>query len=320
MFDSIDFIIENINIYDLQLDILKPKVYQFTKNTQVNKYTENIIDFEYKTVKFNYYFKACSLLIHTNAHRILNKTSVDLQDKKEYINKLNNILDAVIKNLKKYKVELMRIDYCVDLKLDEKINDYIGILNNNVHTFKYMKMKTIYDTSIHLNTKYGKQNINIYNRYEKTKDINDLGILRLEIQNKKRLVKVELKRYGLTRELDNYWDINSMEDYFFNIVEGYCYTGYHYKRKIANKIIDNSSYTKSMKEKLKQFLLEVENCGLEGVRNKYNHCKISTRIQKLALLNINPIPLPDTSKYEKLEGLTSLSREVARKHYFYKNN
>ena len=83
MFDSIDFIIENINIYDLQLDILKPKVYQFTKNTQVNKYTENIIDFEYKTVKFNYYFKACSLLIHTNAHRILNKTSVDLQDKKQ---------------------------------------------------------------------------------------------------------------------------------------------------------------------------------------------------------------------------------------------
>ena len=312
MFDTIDFGIENINITELQNDII------FNNNTKTIK---DIILFQYQDILFYYHLSSHFLSIHTNAHQILNKFDITLKDKLQYINTLNSILSKVIITLEKHEVKLMRIDYHIDLKLDNKVNDYIKILNNGFDTYQYMKKTKTYYTSISLRTKYGKQNINIYNKYEESKDKNYQGILRIEIQCKKKLVKSELKKYGIIRELDNYWNKNAIEDYFFSIIDGFCYKGDYYKRKIANAIIDNSNNTPSMKDKLKRFLLEVEKKGIEKVKKskKYNPCSINTRIKKLNALNINPIPIPSNFNYDKLENLPTLIRKMAEEIYFVEN-
>lgn len=312
MFDTIDFGIENISIKELQYDIV------FNNNTKTIK---DIILFQYQNILFYYHLSSHFLSIHTNAHQLLNKTIITLKDKLQYINTLNSILSAVIIHLEKHKIKLMRVDYHIDLKLDDKVNDYIQLLNNNVDVYKYMKKRVTYYTSLHLTTKNGKQNINIYNKGEEAKDKAYEGILRVEIQCKKILIKGEFKKYGITRELDNYWNANAMEDYFFSIVDGFCYKGDYYKREIANTIIDNSNNTLSMKNKLKEFLFEVEKKGLEKVKKskKYNSCSINTRIKKLTVLNINPIPIPSNFNYDKLENLPSLARKVAKEKYFVEN-
>ncbi len=309
MFDSIDFGIENINITDFKYNLLL--------NLKVEQKVNNII-FEYETVQFRYYFSSRFLSIHTIAHKVLNKMYITLNDKLQYINKVMNILGQIIVNLKEHELKLMRIDYHIDLKLYDKVNDYIEILNKNVSIYKYMKKKISYNTSIYLSTKSGKQNINIYNKYEEShKEIYN-GILRVEVQCKKRLVKGELKKYGITRELDNYWNENAMENYFFDIINGFCYKGDYYKRKIANKIIDESNYTNYSKTKLKEFLLDLENKGFEGIKKmkKYNHCKINNRIEKLTALNINPITIPVNFNYDKLENLPELIRNTAKENCF----
>lgn len=309
MFDTIDFGIGDININELEHNIV------FNDNTKTFK---DIISFEYKAVQFRYHLSSHFLSIHTNAHKILDKIDIIVNDQNQYINMLYEILNKVIIILKRDKMNLMRVDYHIDVKLDEKINAYIQLLDNSVDTYKYMKKKTNYDTSIYLSTKNGKYNINIYDKYAESKDIKYKGILRVEIQCKKALVKGELKKYGIARELSNYWNINAMENYFFSIVDGFCYTGDYYKRKLANRIIDNSNNTPSMKNKLKEFLLEVERKGLEKVKSskKYNTCSINTRIKKLNELNINPIPIPANFNYDKLENLPTLTRKIAEEKYF----
>lgn len=320
MIDSINFIIKEIDITDLNNDIMRnAKTKTFFNQNESNSYIKNGINFCFKDVCFIYYYNSHTLIIKTNAHKILNKRDVTLNDKNIYEKILESILNEVIIGFQNFQLELNRIDYCVDLKLNENIRNYLYLLNTyNINVFSYMKKYKDYESSIYLATKQGKHNINIYSRYEKTNKSEDLGILRLEVQNKKRLVKSELNKFGVAKELDNYWSINAMQEHYFNIIERYCYMGDYYKREISNTIIDNSEFNNNMKVKLKQFLLDVETHGLEKIRNStnYNTCKINNRIQQLNLLNINPIPLPQNFKDDKLEGLLHLVKKISSEKYF----
>lgn len=319
MIDSINFTIKKINIADLNSNLLNSiKTRTFYNKFEKNGCVKNGISFHYKNIYFTYFYNIYTLNIIANAHKLLEKKDITLADKGKYEEKFFNILNDVIVNSHNFKTELSRIDYCVDLKLDEKLDTYLELLNSNIHVFKYMKKYNDFDTSIYLKTKHGKQNLNIYNRYEKTKDITDTGILRLEVQNKKRLLKSEFNEFGILKELDNYWSIAAMEKYYFSIIDGYCYNGNHYKVKYAHKIIENSNLKENMKRKLKLFLLDIEKYGLEQVKNmaNYNHCKISNYIKRLEMLDINPIPLFKNCKFEQLEGLTAMSRKIANEKYF----
>jgi len=132
------------------------------------------------------------------------------------------------------------------------------------------------------------------------------------------MINSEFKKYGISKDLDNYWTTYAMEDYFFKVIEGYCYYGIHYKRKIANKIIDESDFTVSKKAKLKEFLLDVEKYGLDVLlkNKKYNYCKIKNDISDLQTLNINPIPIANKLEYDELESLLNIARRVTREEYF----
>ena len=320
MIDSINFIIRNINPKDFSEtmnSLVKRKPFYNLKERNI--YLRDGEHFNYKNLNFKYYFHLNILIIETHPYKILNKKTITLRDKQEYVTKLESILSELINNIEEYKLEIHRIDYYVDLKLYGKKDKYVLLLNKyNKDIFQYMKKSNEYTSSSYLKTKQGKRNINIYSRYDKTKNIEDIGILRLEVQNMKRMINGEFKKYGISKDLDNYWTTYAMEDYFFKVIEGYCYSGIHYKRKIANKIIAKSDYKNSMKTKLKQFLLDVETLGLHAMSKskEYNTCKINNRIKYLEEIGINPIPLPKDFEYDKLDNLSTIARDVANEKYF----
>lgn len=192
-----------------------------------------------------------------------------------------------------------------------------------------MKQKRTYSTSIYIKTEKGKTNLNIYIREPKTKSEVDSGILRIEIQGKKELIKSEYDRYGIPKELEEYWTKSSMEDYFFTLLRGYLYEGDYQTIERARRIIDNSNYKSNMKHKLKKFVKHIGSCYLSNLMDPkfckemklhYSYGTINNYIEKLNAININPIPIQQlqgaTTDKETLLNLLKLARTVAEEKYY----
>ena len=312
---------------------------------------KNGIEFTYKNVKFVYYIPFKNLSIETNTHKILEKIDITLSDKKIYEKELNNIINEIAnsKGIDYVKTAfLTRVDYYIDITLDEeKLNTYLKLLREHPNKFKRLKRANKFKTSSYLSTKKSQKRINIYDKekcaknklritrirkyYKNSFDLKEKekslimeteiykNIFRLEIQVKKSRLKVNKKKNGKGRILDNYWDKQSMEEEFFSYLENYLYKGNYYKLSTAFEIIQNSNYTKKWKEKLINFLVDVaEGGGVDAVKELrlYSSHTIKTYIEKLNKLKINPITINTDVKYDELENLLSFARKVAKEKYF----
>lgn len=335
MIDSINYIIRDIEWvnfeYLLKQGIIPKEFKNINKN---NGFTNICYSFNYKGVEFKYNKSYKIITILTNAHKILNKRDVTLNDLEEYKSKLQDILSIVFNN-SDVKLELNRIDYCVDIPLSEEdIHLYHSLLYFNKRSYKYMKQERLYLSSTYLKNKNGKTNINFYHRYSKTQNEDDKGILRLELQCKKKLIKSEYYNYGIPRELDYYWSKESMEEYYFNYLRNYLYEGDYYTINKAKEIIDNSETLKfDMKRKLKKFIRRIGRLQLSNLmdpefcrvkRLDYNVGKINYYIEKLNSIGVNPIPIQNlqglhTDK-ECLPSLYNLAKQVAEDKYFNENS
>lgn len=120
------------------------------------------------------------------------------------------------------------------------------------------------------------------------------GIFRVEVQNTKYLIQKASKdienKYSklnntqipehlrqtrprdpikaniMERNLDGYWNQDTMGKYFFKLLKGYLHTGIHYKLKDAVNIIKKSQlYTKNEKAELIKFITAVNKFGISGV-------------------------------------------------------
>lgn len=326
MIDSINFIIRDVEELDF-------KHIRKQTNNRLNHYTKKNINtgyenwcysFQHKGIDFKYNSNLKVVTIIANAHKVLNKRDIKESDLNEYEERVHQTVSEVL-NTDNFKIELSRIDYCVDIPLTEdEIKVYLFLLKYNKDKFKYMKKKQDYATSVYMQTKRGMRNLNIYARGAKTGKQEDQNILRIELQCKPKLIKSEYNKYGIDRELDNYWSKQAMEDYYFNVLSDYFYEGDYYTRKLAYKIINESNNASQTKVKLKSFLKDVENNRLAGLISdkKYSPQVIRNRIKKLNELSINPIPIPkllvESRKIEHLENLLTRARRIADENYFDK--
>lgn len=326
--------------------------------------------FSYHNVRFTYTILYSTIIIKANAHQILNKMDVLLSDRDIYISKVQDIVDKVL-GVNISELDLHRFDPCVDLKFSNKeMNVRLSLLPYYKNKYKYMTQKQSYPRSKHLTSKYGETNINIYDRYtcEKNKylnknniDINNIldlgeyvselenqeilldkykGIFRIEVQNKKALIKNEsdklaskkdktaIDMFRLDKDLYGYWNKESMKEFYFDLLKDYLYVGIHYKLKIAYSIIDNKGKD-SYKTKLKDFLFYVNRYGITNVikskDNKARHktwsnATVDKYIQMLSDLNINPICLDNDCEFDSLESLYTLAEKVAEEKYFNIDN
>ena len=306
MIDSINF---KTKIPLKDLDLSKVENIQSIYDRKRKNYTIGI-RFEYKCIRFQYYGINEALLIRTNTHVILKKKDITLSDYTKYINKVNDILNDLF-DIEKYNIRLSRLDYCVDLNLgEEKIREYLSVLKRSRKTYKYMKMKSKYKSSIYLKTKQGKRNINMYDRGEKTKNNKDKGVFRIELQQKEAFIK----KYGIS--LKQLWSSSSMNNYFFDFLRDYFFEGDYYKISKATEIIDTSDLRPCKKKDLKTFLVAIMKSESISKVRKFSKYQIKNRIVYLNKLKINPLSIPENSKYSELDNLLNMAYKVATAKYF----
>ena len=331
MIDSINYIlrdIEWVNFDYLLKQGIIPK--EFKNVNKSNGFTNICYSFNFKGVEFKYNKSYKIITVLTNTHRILNKRDVTLNDLEEYKSKLQEIISTVFNN-SDVKLELNRVDYCVDIPLSEEdIKVYHSLLYFNRKSYKYMKQEKLYLSSTYLKNKKGKTNINFYHRYSKTQNEDDKGILRLELQCKKKLIKSEYYNYGIPKEIEYYWSKSAMEEYYFNYLRNYLYEGDYYTISKSKEIINNSEKLKpDMKRKLKNFIRRIGKLQLSNLMDPefckikkfdYTIGKINYYIEKLNSIGVNPIPIQNlqgvhTDK-EYLPNLLKLIKQVSEDKYF----
>lgn len=316
MIDSINFIVRNVENIEFQRFKENHIRYKRFENN-INNFGSVGYSFEYKGVEFKYYKSFKIILVIANAHKVLEKRDILLSDLSKYKERLKEIVKTAL-GTEAIKLELNRIDYCVDLKLDEKMKIYLELLKFHRPKYKYMRMEKFYSTSKYLKTKNGKNNINIYNRYSCTEDEEDKGILRIEVQNKKKKIKSEFDKYGIDKDIDNYWTKEAMGEYYFDFLKNYLYIGDYLKKQIAYEKINKSDNKPKQISNLKKFLRDVEQGTMYDIFNckEYGNTKINNYIKKLENLNINPIPISDIYFYDELPSLYTLAKKTAEEKYF----
>lgn len=187
-------------------------------------------------------------------------------------------------------------------------------------SFGRMKIKKSYKTSVYRQSQRGQYNLNIYSRFECTKEHKDRNILRVELQMKKSKMIKEQDQFGITRELDNYWSKEAMEEYYFKFLEGFFGIGPHRRLADAKLLIDNSDYSDNYKMKLKKFLddisLEIDHRELSK-NKKYYSSTIKKYKQMLADISVNTLCISKiNNKIDVLSNLLDLARDVAERKYF----
>ena len=284
---------------------------------EIRYFSDFNIKFKYKNIEFKYNTLRHYLLILANPHKVLNKRDILISDKEEYKNKIHKIIREVIPT-QKINIEVNRNDYCVDIQVGERIWEYCKILNKHSKEFYYMKQTNKYATSKYLTNKRGQRHLNFYNRFAKTLNKEDNGILRLEIQNNPQKIKREYEKNQIPKTIDYYWSIEAMEQYYFDVLKSYLFTGDYFKRNLCKKIIDNSNEKSLNKKRLNKFLLMESRYGIDGiVKNKmFSYDTKRKYIQILNRLNINPITIPNNFKYDYLENLLKLAKKTANEKYF----
>lgn len=349
MIDSINLIIYSINWINIKilksLGIRVDKYINKTMETDniktITAVTEDIADeewirnkdygylFYYKQVWFKFSVKKKYMLLITNAHKILNKEIVTLNNLKSYENEINNILNEIIPDIE-YEIYLSRIDYHVDIQLEskEEMETYLKLLNKHNKRFHYMKKNKEYETSVYLTTKQGQFTINIYNKEQEQinkygiKDDTYKNILRLEVQNKPDRIRVQSKRENepIARKLENYFCKEQMENGFFELLSKYLYEGDYITKKSAKQIINrNETLKKSQKERLKNFLdIVAEATPREVYEKEKFFCEDTVKryIKILNKLGINPVTIESAAPYKKLENLVKRARKIAEDKYF----
>lgn len=308
MVDSVYLNIEGIYIYQILMFY----------NIFIKYDKRNYFKYKYKNVIFNYFKSSKSLYIRTEVDKIIGRRIVTLEDKKEFLDKLITIIMEFV-DIKRedIKFKLCRIDYKVDLQLTPlEMSNIFTLLNKHRTRFKYLKSTRKYKTSISLSGHSAGAKINIYDKGEQSHLPEWKDVLRIELQIKNRKLHRLLNINGIERDINLYWTKEFMEEFYFKYYEEYLYLGKYYKLSKAKEIIENSSYTKTIKKGLLNFIEDVHRYGMTRGSKKYSYNTTRRYVSYLNELNVNPITLNDNCKIDEIENLIVRARDVAERKYF----
>ena len=308
MNDSIYLCIKGVKINQI------PEFYKKFKRISENK----IYKYHYKGILFNYFLTSCSLLIMTTSSKILGKNDIKESDVDEFVEKLKSIiLEIVDIDIKKIKLNVCRFDYKVDVPMEDKErHEMFNLLNKHKMRYRYIRMRKIYQTSIHLANHSSSRNINIYDKGVESGIPEFENVVRLELQIKHTGIIRLLNKEEKPRDIYYYWGKEAMEELFFKYFEGFLYTGTYYKLGQAIKIIEKSSYTRTLKKGLISFVSIVNKNGMLGAERFFSYNTIRKYEKLLDNINVNPITIEDDAEINEMENLLKRARRIAEEKYF----
>ena len=241
---------------------------------------ENCYAYQYEEhINLKFYCSSSYLCVNTTVKAVTGKNYISFteKDKNEYLSKLKIIVCSVLTVPSIYDEipkMISRIDYKIDVITSSELEKsiYIKFLTQLDDNHLHLKKRKDYESSKYLTGKYTMRRINLYDRYARTHKEEDKFIIRLEVQNLKRAIVSNKKKYGISRDFENYLCEDMFQELYISILRDYMLIGAHYyKIKTAYKLINNSDYTAIIKKRLKKFLRDTQKYdGLTGIRKHYD--------------------------------------------------
>ena len=306
MIDSI-ILHKQINLKDINkyINIFNTTKYKKNNKIKLDNTTNitlcNLTNFAYIRLHTNSISKCLQIKHIDNMHYIL------------YANRLNKLLlpfDLTIDDF-----ILREIHYKLDLKTDN-LQEYLDIYSKGKGNY-YNTRKKIYDTngiieSVKWRTPSKKTSFEstIYNKdlemsIKPNKFEDHLkDTLRFEIKVKKRTLENYLKKYGLTKDLDNYFDHHMRDIFFIDYLIKFIYTGDHYHIKDIRNMLKHN-LNKTMLDKIIKMLKSINQNNIDHIYDKMSKQTVNKYIDVLAKHYINPLTLNNTN-IDYLQSLFTL--------------
>ena len=308
MIDSLNFSVQEVN---------KNQIYNF-HSTFRRCSKDYIYTLKYKGIHFNYYLLHRVLTLSTHTYAVLGRNNVKENDIIEYLNNIETIIKEVV-NIDKIDLRLTRCDYCIDLKVssEEELKEIFILLNKHHKKFKYIVAKQDYLNSIYLCKPKGSIGINIYDKFSQIlndynyEDENFRNVIRVELQLKKWQIRKLYKKQDIARNIKKYWCRETMEQQYFDYLKDYLYLGDYYKLSKAKEIILSSSYSKTIKQGLIKFIVDVNIYGMTPTSKRFSYNTSKKYIQLLNNLKVNPITINDDCNIDMIENILNRAKKVA---------
>jgi hypothetical protein len=270
------------------------------------------------------------LIDKENKLRLTNEKDID--EIAEKFNKIMNDISPYLNDFFQMKVE--RIDYTIDLKVDEYIKKYIQLFQraDKPRGFKEQYVKGAnkhkqQDDSFYLISK--STTINFYDKEQQLRKLgySDAEIaeaknkLRFEVQlHKPKLYNIKNKHKFASRELYHYLKLDYSREQIIMYYDKIIGSGDYIKKDQAVRIINKSNLRKDTKNNLIKILTSIANrrsvwksrqefLSKVDIENKKELKKqkaiFSRYLRKLRELGINPVTIPEDWKIKnnKLDNL-----------------
>jgi len=279
---------------------------------------EPIYTYNYHGIHFNYYERPHILTLTTHTSKVLGRSNVKEDDIIEYLNNIETIIKEIV-NIDKIDLRLTRCDYCIDLRVSsrEELKEIFILLNKHHKKFKYIVAKQDYLNSIYLCKPKGSIGINIYDKFSQIlnednyEDENFRNVIRIELQLKKWKIRRLYKKQDIARNIKKYWCRKTMEQQYFDYLKDYLYLGDYYKLSKAKEIILSSSYSKTIKQGLIKFIVDVNIYGMTPTSKRFSYNTSKKYIQLLNDLKVNPITINDDCNIDMIENILNRAKKVA---------
>ena len=228
------------------------------------------------------------------------------------------VSEVLRREIKIEELQLSRIDYKCDIQLTgDEIDIFKQIKDKHYSNYKYMSKKFEYDASIHLNNENGQYNLNSYDKFDESKNIKYWNVWRIEVQVKKGRIRKNLINDGITKELSNYWTINSFNENYFELLKDYYFWGDYYRLDVARNKIRQSDYSKTIKDNLCKFVTRINRYGMTGVKGKYyNYVTMKKYCELLDNIDVNPVTIDIGSDVTYMENMLKKCKRIAEEKYF----
>ncbi|SOC08255.1 hypothetical protein SAMN05880501_10548 [Ureibacillus xyleni] len=120
--------------------------------------------------------------------------------------------------------------------------------------------------------------------------------LRLKNDHLNAMKRNDGKGKNRVKKLSEYFKADLYREYMINHVTPIIRKGDYYKITKAEKIIDDSNFSRKKKEKLRSFLVDVSKNGIDAPKQYLSKPTYRKYLQDLEAIGINPIPIPKNRK------------------------
>lgn len=236
--------------------------------------------------------------------KLLGKRDITERDQPQVLERIRDFLFHFFSDSKMLERHvLIRNDYCFDIVVEDE--DECELLfylyKKSLETYRFqIKIDEIYETTIYFYSK--SVSAIVYNKeieaLQKGRKVvpHEENVIRFEVRVKNSHINYQKNKNNKPKKIPEYFKEDLYFYYMQQYFRGFMPLGNYYKIYHAKKIINSSSYSKTIKQKLLIFIKDISGRGMQYVKDNYSYYQYSKFLQILESLHVNPILIPKNEK------------------------